>query len=140
MNSVHKFDYTVDHGHSLITKAHEVQSFLSGLCPVLVGKLRAEAEKQSSSRLFVGMQKFASEVILAHMLGLKQEGTEARLFLAISLDTLATRYRARQLEPELHAGDESSIAWAGRQVEMEDVQTKSDETSSPVNSASDGIA
>jgi hypothetical protein len=142
MTSGHKFDYAVDHGHTLIVKAHKIESFLSSLCPILVGKLRAEAEKQSSSRLLVQLQKFARNAMLASLLGLKQEAAEAHLFLAISLDTLANRYRTRTLEPELHAGNSESIAWADSQLELEDAQQQDSEpvAVSEVNAASDGIA
>ena len=137
MTAVRKFEYTVDPSHTLISKAATVTTWLDSLCPVLVGKLRAEAEKQSSSRLFTALERFSTNALIANALGLREEAAEARLFVAISLDTLSRRYFDGTLEPELHAGDKSSVAWAKEQIQREDAEQ---EAVSTVNATSDGIA
>jgi hypothetical protein len=136
MPTLKKFDYVVDPNHVLISSAHVLDEYLDTLCPVLVGGLRAIADRESSAMLYLSVER------------IKQDIAEAKLFLAVSTSELAKRYSSNTLEPELHTGGEESEKYAKHQVAQEPGATETDgdwidESGagvSSVNSVADGIA
>lgn len=155
MTALRKFDYTPEQDSSLVQLGAEADHQLATMCPALVGNLRHVAERTSSALLFLSAQKSGALVSvlspLADVFGgpeylpedAQRELVGASVFLKISGSTLAQRYLAGTLEPELHAGGQASVDYARAQVlteTEEPIASESDSDRVVANAASDGIA